>query len=287
MRKIPTPTEPTTLLPHLLATLEGMKRTRVKEFLRAGLVHVDDESITQHDHPLRPGQRIEIRDQRAVAARSLPFPVLFEDATLIAINKPCGLLTIATATERTKTAYSILNHALAATRERVFVVHRLDRFTSGVLLFAKTEEAKERIMGNWEAAEKMYHALVEGTPRPEVRTLVHHLREDERLVVHALDSPVRNSQRASLTYRVKRSGRTHSLLEIDLDTGRKNQIRAQLAAIGHPIAGDAKYGARTNPIGRMALHASQLSIPHPITKQRIQFEAPLPEEFRARMDFAD
>ena len=214
--------------------------------------------------------------ERATADRGLAFPVLFEDASIIAIQKPCGLLTIATDAEKHKTVYSIMNTALAKTRERAFIVHRLDRFTSGVLLLAKSEEIKHRIMGNWKAAEKIYHALVEGCPSPYEGTLTHYLREDERLLVHALNRPVRDSQEATLSYSVIREGRAHSLLRIELDTGRKNQIRAQLTAIGHPIAGDTKYGATTDPIRRLALHASSLSIPHPVSGVRMTFEAPLP-----------
>ncbi|MBI1290986.1 RluA family pseudouridine synthase [bacterium] len=278
-RKLQPPAEAMTLLPFLLGALRDSNRTRVKDLLRSGLVHINDASVTRHDHPVSPGDQIEIRDERAPGARNVPFPVLFEDSSLIAINKPCGLLSIGTDSERHKTAYAMLNAALATTRERVFIVHRLDRYTSGVLLLAKSEEIKHRVMGNWEAAEKVYHALVEGTPQPATKALVHHLREDERLVVHAMDRPAPNSQWAKLTYTVVRPGRTHALLRIDLETGRKNQIRAQLTAIGHPIAGDAKYGAKTDPLRRLGLHASSLSIPHPVTGKRIQFEAPLPPEF--------
>jgi 23S rRNA pseudouridine1911/1915/1917 synthase len=280
-RKLPPPAEATTLLPHLLVALRDSNRTRIKNVLRTGVVHVNDESITRHDHPIGPGDRIDIRDERTPAARTLPFPVLFEDASLIAINKPCGLLTIGTDSERHKTAYAAVNAGLAATHERAFIVHRIDRFTSGVLLLAKSEEIKHRVMGNWEAAEKVYFALVEGTPQPSTRTLEHHLREDDRLVVHASDRPLPNSQWARLTYTVARAGRTHSLLRIDLDTGRKNQIRAQLTAIGHPIAGDAKYGASTDPLRRLGLHGFSLSIPHPVTGNRVTFEAPLPPAFGA------
>ena len=278
-RKLPAPREATTLLPHLFTVLHDTKRTRVRDMLRAGLVHVNGSSVTRHDHALGPGDLIEIRDERLPPGRTLPFPVLYEDAHLLAIDKPCGLLTIATASEKSKTAYHVVNAALSTTRERALVVHRLDRFTSGVLLFAKSEEAKSRVMGNWKAAEKTYHAIVEGVPRDRERTLVHHLREDERLVVHAMDAPTRDSQRAVLSYRSLGGDGKLTLLEIKLDTGRKNQIRTQLSAIGHPIAGDEKYGASTDPLGRLCLHASRLSIPHPFTGERLVFEAPPPRGF--------
>lgn len=277
-RNLPSPTEPIGLLAHLIVALSDTKRTRVKEILRDGLVHVNDVSVTKHDHPIGPGDSIAIRDERIPPARKMPFAILFEDAHLLAINKPCGLLTIATDNEKNKTVYHIANAALASTRERAFIVHRLDRFTSGVLLLAKSEEAKARVMGNWKAAEKRYHALVEGLPSPREGTLTHHLRENEQLIVTAMDRPTRDSQEARLYFRVVRPGRTHSLLEIELDTGKKNQIRAQLTAIGFPIAGDPKYGAHTDPIRRLCLHASSLSIPHPMTGERLLFEAPMPRE---------
>lgn len=278
-RLIPPPSAPTTLLPHLLAALEGMKRTRVKELLTNGLVHVNEQSVTRHDHPVGPSDKVEIRDSRAAAARQLPFPVLFEDDAILVINKPSGLLSIATPTEKARTVHRVVNDALAATRERAFIVHRLDRFTSGALLLAKSEDLKNKIMDNWKEAEKIYFALVEGTPNPPAQTLVHHLHEDEQLRVHALKDPRKDTQRSVLHFRVDRVGRTHSLLRVELETGRKNQIRAQMSVIGHPVAGDAKYGATTDPIGRLALHAASLSIPHPVKGTRMKFEAAVPEEF--------
>lgn len=279
--KLPPPSQPALLLPHLVAVLTDRPRTRVKTLLQSGCVHVNGVSVTRHDHPVGPSDLVEVREERAPAPRRLPFPVLFEDAHLIAVHKPCGLLTVATAKEREKTVWTMVNDALGATRERAFVVHRLDKYTSGVLLLAKSQEMKDRVMGNWKAAEKTYHAVVEGTPEPRQQRLVHHLREDERLVVHALDRPAKGTQDASLSYRVVHSRGGLSLLEIHLETGRKNQIRAQLGAIGHPIAGDAKYGAATDPIGRLCLHASRLSVPHPRTGERLRFEADMPREMAA------
>ena len=280
-RPLPPPAARTTLLEHLLAAGAGMKRTRAKELLRAGLLRVNGEPATRHDHPLAPGDRVEVADAAIPARRDLPFPVLHEDEHMIAIDKPSGLLTIGTPGEKTRTAYALLNRALAASRERAFIVHRLDRETSGVLLLAKSEKAKDALMSRWQEARKLYLAVVEGTPRPAEQRLVHFLREDERLRVRAHDNPVHNSKRASLAFRVARAGRVHALLEVELETGRKNQIRAQLEAIGHPIAGDAKHGARTNPCGRLCLHAARLSVPHPATGERLVLESPAPGEFEA------
>ncbi len=267
------------LLAHLLAVMADSKRTRVKELLQSGLVHVNGVSVTRHDSQIGPQDRLEVRAERVAPARELPFAVLYEDAHLMAIDKPNGLLTVGNKHEKARTVYSLANRGLQATRERAFIVHRLDLYTSGALLLAKTEEAQAKIMGNWKAAKKVYHAVVEGVPTPAQRNLTHYLREDEQLVVHAMDTPSRGAHKATLSYRVLAAKGERALLKIDLETGKKNQIRAQLAAIGHPICGDAKYGATTNPLGRLGLHASSISIPHPKTGARLTVQAPLPQGF--------
>lgn len=277
-RTLPPPTTSTTLLPYLLASLADTKRTRVKELLTRGMVSVNGAVATRHDTPLRPGDSVAIAGAReAKKVRTLPFAVLFEDAHLIAIDKPAGLLSIATEKEWEQTAYAILMEALAPARERVFIVHRLDRESSGVLLLAKTEAAKQAAMSHWKAAEKVYHALVEGTPEPRAAALVHHLTEDNRLKMHAAEAPSRGSLEARLSYRVERVVQQYAMVRVELDTGRKNQIRVQLAAIGHPIAGDEKYGATSNPLKRLGLHASRLALPHPITGEALVIEAPMPD----------
>ena len=275
-RVLPSPREPVGLLQHLLLAMTDSKRTRVKDLLQSGLVHVNGRSITRHDEPVGPKDLIEIREQRAPPKRSLPFDTLFEDPWILAINKPNGLLTVGSKHEKTRTVYAVVNRALAATRERAYIVHRLDLYTSGVLLLTKSEEMQSKIMNGWASAKKVYHALVEGIPQPRQRTLTHYLREDEQLLVRASDAPERHAVKAVLTYQVMSEKNGYALLKIVLETGKKNQIRAQLAAIGHPIAGDAKYGARSNPLGRLCLHASSLSIQHPKTGSRINFQAPMP-----------
>ncbi|MDQ8204167.1 RluA family pseudouridine synthase [Pelagicoccus sp. SDUM812003] len=267
------------MLEHLLASLPGWKRLRVKELLKSGRVHVNGRSYSRHDAKVSPGDEVEIRDQVEAAGRSFPYPVLYEDKWLIAINKPNGLLTVATAYEKAQTAYARVNRALAAYRERAFVVHRLDRYTSGVLLFAKTEDAQAVVEKNWGKASKVYYALVEGSPRGETGRLEHYLKENDRLVMKAYDRPMPGAVRASLSWKRVASSETNSLLRIQLETGKKNQIRAQLAALGYPIAGDRKYGAQTDPLGRLALHAAQLELPHPKTGYMVLIEAPLPSGF--------
>ncbi|MDA8745447.1 RluA family pseudouridine synthase [Rubripirellula amarantea] len=275
-RRLPSPSQPTGLLVHLIAVQSDTKRTRVKEVLRSGLVHVNGVSTTQHDTQVGPDDAIEIRNERAPAVRDLPFEVLFEDASIFVLNKPNGLLTVGHKREKNRTVESIVNQALSEHRQRCFIVQRLDLYTSGVLLLAKTEAAQKKIKDNWGASEKFYHALVEGIPDPPHATLTHFLSEDERLLVHASDSQNSGGVKATLSYETVKQHDAHTLLRVQLKTGKKNQIRAQMSAIGHPIAGDAKYGATTNPIERLCLHASSLTLKHPKTNQRMSFTAPLP-----------
>ncbi|TWU47733.1 RluA family pseudouridine synthase [Rubripirellula reticaptiva] len=277
IRRLPSPKQPTGLLAHLVASLSDTKRTRVKEILRSGLVHINGVSSTQHDAPVAPNDLVEIRKERAPVARSLPFDVLFEDDSIFVLNKPNGLLTVGNKHERKLTVESIVNQALAEQRQRCFIVQRLDLYTSGVLLLAKSELVQKKIKDNWGKSEKFYHALVEGTPDPDHADLTHFLSEDERLLVHASDSPDRGGVKASLSYQSLERREAHTLVRVKLKTGKKNQIRAQMSAIGHPIAGDAKYGATTNPISRLCLHASSLTLTHPTTNQRVTFTAPLPD----------
>ena len=276
IRRLPSPPQPTGLLVYLIATLSDTKRTRVKEILRSGLVHVNGASCTQYDIQIGPRDSVEIRSERAVVQHSLPFDVLFEDGSLFVINKPNGLLTVGNKLEKNRTVESIVNQALAAQRQRCYIVQRLDLYTSGVLLLAKTETAQKKIKDNWGKSDKFYHALVEGVPQPTQATLTHFLSEDERLLVHASRTPNRSGIKATLSYETLKLHDAYTLLRVKLKTGKKNQIRAQMSAIGHPIAGDAKYGATTNPLDRLCLHASSLSLLHPVTNQRISFTAPLP-----------
>lgn len=275
-RTLKSPPRPTGLLVHLLTELSDTKRSRVKVILGSGLVHVNGTSVTQHDTQVGADDIIEIRSERAVARRTFPFDVLFEDAMILVVNKPNGLLTVGNKQERNRTAESIINRELADQRQRCYVVHRLDLYTSGVLLFAKSEFAQTQLKKNWGESDKIYHAVVEGEPDPPQAVLTHFLQEDDRLLVHAHKSPGRNTIQATLIYETITRRVPHTLIRVKLKTGKKNQIRAQMSAMGHPVAGDAKYGATTNPIGRLCLHASSLSIAHPKTKQWLTFQAPLP-----------
>ncbi len=208
--------------------------------------------------------------------------ILYEDDAVLVIDKPAGLLTIGTERERTKTAYFQLNEFLRERnpdkKERIFIVHRLDRETSGLIVFAKNEAVKRRLQENWNDVEKQYLAVVEGVPKDNEGTISGYLNETSTLMVYE-DKGSKKSKYAVTKYKVIKSSRDNALLEIALETGRKHQIRVHLSGIGHPVAGDQKYGAITDPLKRLALHASRLSFIHPLTKKRMDFESRPPHAF--------
>jgi 23S rRNA pseudouridine1911/1915/1917 synthase len=278
---------PATLLGFLFSAWPDSKKKQVREWLKFGFVAVNDRIVTQFDHALKPGDRVVIHRRGMAAPESKiagGIRIRHEDPDLIVIEKPAGLLSIASASEEEKTAYALLTHHVRRGnprgRERVWIVHRLDRETSGVMVFAKTESAKIALQKGWDQAEKKYFAVVEGAPPRESGTLESWLDESNPLKVYlAEEGP--ETRRAVTHYRVQKKGRGVTLLEVTLETGRRHQIRVQLAGAGCPIVGDKKYGAETNPIKRVALHAASLRFFHPTTGKPLRIESPLPGEMGA------
>jgi RluA family pseudouridine synthase len=213
----------------------------------------------------------------------LGIKVIYEDNDLIVIEKPSGLLSIASETEKIKTAYFQLNEYLRLRApeagERIFIVHRLDQNTSGLIVFAKNEKVKRELQGRWKEVEKRYYAIVEGTPVKKEGEIESHLKETKSLMVYSTRHSDEESKLSKTKYRVLKSGREFSLLDIQLVTGRKNQIRVHLADIGHPVAGDKKYGAKIKPFSRLGLHAYLLSFKHPVTRVPLRFESKMPGKF--------
>ena len=199
------------------------------------------------------------------------------------IDKPAGLLTIANEKEKVRTAYHMLTDYVRQESKfgRVFVVHRLDRDTSGVVLFAKNEETKRAFQEDWDARvlRRGYRALVEGVPQPPEGEVRSFLRETRTHLVYS-GAPGRDAKEAVTLYRTLASGGGYALLEIDLKTGRKNQIRVHMSDLGHPIAGDRQYGARTRPLGRLCLHAHRLELIDPRSGEKRVFAAREPAAFR-------
>ncbi len=208
--------------------------------------------------------------------------VLYEDKEILVVDKPAGLLTVATAHEKIRTAHSILTEYIRTgcgrCRRQLFVVHRLDRDTSGVLIFAKSEEAMYRLKGRWKENEKKYLAIVHGSLEKKSGTITSYLAENEDYTVYSTTDRTKG-RLAQTVYKVLWERKGLSLLEVVLLTGRKNQIRVHLAGIGHPIAGDTKYGKGDDRLPRMALHARSISFNHPFSDKRLLFEAEVPDLF--------
>ncbi|MFC4601208.1 RluA family pseudouridine synthase [Cohnella hongkongensis] len=276
-------TEPGELLEFLLAKLAPQGRNSVKSMLAHGQIAVDDRVEKQYNHPLLPGQTVTVSKTRASSAPPLiGLRILYEDDAVIVIHKDAGLLSIATAQETELTAYRQLNAHVrqADPRARVFVLHRLDRETSGVMMFAKSEQVQKSMQDNWKdvVTERTYVALVEGLVKKASGTVSSWLKETSTLKMYS--SPVPNDGQHAVThYKVLRASRSYSLLEIELETGRKNQIRVHMQDIGHPIAGDKKYGAKTKPFSRLGLHARVLAFKHPTTGKPMRFETDIPKPF--------
>ncbi len=277
--------EPSGLLAFLLAGLSGKSRNNVKSILSGGAVSVDGKTVTRHDHPLRPGQCVCISPPEQQPGKLTGrLKLIYEDDELLAVNKAAGLLTVATGSGNEQTAYREATEYVRRTRadNRVFVVHRLDRDTSGVVLFAKNERIKLALQDNWNELVKTrgYTAVAEGTLSEKNGTIVSWLKETKTHRMYS--SPTEgDGQKAVTAYRVIRESRAYSLLQITLETGRKNQIRAHMKELGHPVAGDKKYGAATNPLGRLALHAGTLELVHPFSGRPMAFQCDTPGDFRA------
>jgi 23S rRNA pseudouridine1911/1915/1917 synthase len=218
----------------------------------------------------------------AFAAMNGPVKTVFEDASVIVVDKPEGMLTMATETERSRTVYAVLreyaNHKRPA--EKIFIVHRLDREASGLLVFAKTIEAKQRLQDQFKdhSAGRKYVAVVEGQVKADEFTIRTYLTENAAFRVYSTPNSRIGKPAVTHVRVVKRKPKT-TLIEVRLETGRKHQIRVHLAERGHPIIGDKSYGSRANPIRRMALHGAHLEFKHPVTGKLMQFDSRYPKIF--------
>ncbi|MBI5852794.1 MAG: RluA family pseudouridine synthase [Planctomycetes bacterium] len=273
-------TSPTPLLPFLAEQLPGWKKNTLRERLALGCVRVNGEVITRANHQLAAGDVVEV-----LAAGEAPAParaphgivVLHEDDELVAIDKPSGLLAVSTDREQERTALALLRRHLSrpGREATLWPVHRLDRETSGVLLFARTRAACDAVQARWDEARKTYLAVVEGRPKADAGSIEVPLWEDKDLRVHAGE---RAGARPALTrYRSLATGPARTLLEVELATGRRHQIRVHLAWLGHPVVGDERYGRRD---ARLGLHAWRLAVIRPGADGPLEVEAGEPPGLR-------
>ena len=273
-----------TLLPFLLETLKEQSRSSVKAMLGHGQISVNKRVTRQFDTELKPGDVVSINYGRGKVEFKNPLlRIVWEDNDLIVINKKEGLLSISTERVKERTAYHLLNEYVKQSdpRNRIYILHRLDRDTSGLMMFAKSSAIKEQLQSNWNSAITMrtYVAVVEGRPEKDTDLIVSNLTENRKMQVYV--TPEGDGKEAITRYKVLQSNANYALVELELETGRKNQIRVQMQSIGHPVAGDMKYGAETNPARRLLLHARRLYFIHPRTGEEMRFETRIPDVFLA------
>ena len=266
------------LLAFLIDQLKGWSRSTIKQRLKNGCVIVNGEQVTRHDHPLRVGDRVVVEASARRASSVRPqLGILHKDRNLVAINKPAGLLSVGSSNKTEPLALGLLRDQLSHHNKsiKLWPVHRIDRDTSGVLLFATSREMREAVIAGWKASEKIYLAIVEGSPKPSSGTIDQPLRPDQEIYqMHVGPHP--EAKRAITHFTTERSVAQRTLLRVALETGRQHQIRAHMAWLGHPVIGDQRYGTAGE---RMGLHALRLGITSPGTKKPLEIEAPAPADF--------
>ena len=275
-----------TLLERLQVLYPDSSRTTLRKILQSGRVRVNGEVEKDAKRIIDADETVDVAPKTVQQALPPEIALLYEDDAILVVLKSHGLLTVATEREREHTAQAYLNDHLKQKGEgRVHVVHRLDRETSGVLLFAKDFETREALKQRFAAhdIDRVYVAIIEGAMEPAGGTIRSHLRERRDLRMQSVG--VHPDAKLAVThYRTIASAGRYSMLEVTLETGRKNQIRAHLSEAGHPIVGDQLYGSTSNPLGRLGLHAKLLGFDHPHTGKRMSFAAPLPKSFRDLFD---
>jgi 23S rRNA pseudouridine1911/1915/1917 synthase len=268
------------LLPFLLSLPLGLSRKQVKDLLRFHAVKVPNKTPVRHDTKLQSGDLVTVALRKQTRDSLLVrngVKIVHLDDAIVVVDKPSGLLSMGSEREKDRTAHRILNEHLKALtksqRQQAFIVHRLDRETSGLMIFARTEAIQATMQLGWKQVTKRYLAVVTGVPVHVDGTLKDNLAESKSLIVHRV---AHGGELAITHYRVIGRYGDKSLLELTLETGRKHQIRVQLALLGHPIVGDRKYGVRTDFAPRLALHSSELKFRHPISAAPMEFRSPLP-----------
>jgi 23S rRNA pseudouridine1911/1915/1917 synthase len=278
------PVKESALLLDFLMDHFPQERRKLKAVLASGQIAINGVPQTQYNHPLKKGDQISISwvPDHSNYLNKLGIKVIFEDDDLIAVEKPCGMLSVATEKDDMNTLYRHVNQYIKRSdiRQRIFVVHRLDQDTSGVMMFTKTQKLKELFQASWNqlVTERIYYGIVEGAPEQKKGQMDHFLFEDKQKMVHISHSGGKG-KKAVTHYEVETVGSGCSLVRFSLQTGRKNQIRVQAKELGHPIVGDQKYGSKLDPLHRLALHAFRLAIKHPVDGRLLSFETQIPANF--------
>lgn len=273
---------PCGLLEFLYASCAPMPKKKIKELLEHNSVAVDGRVRTQFNHQLRAGQIVMIdRSGGFDFLKKNKLKIVYEDDEIIAIDKPHGLLSVSDGKTSQNTAFMLLNDyvKLSGGENRIFIVHRLDKETSGIFIVSKSEKLKNLLQDNWNSivTERFYYAVVEGVPVNREGVITSYLRQDRNHMVYS--SSGEDGEKAVTEYSVVKNNAHLSLLHVSIKTGKKNQIRIAMRDNGNIIIGDKKYESTINPIGRMGLHAYKLTLTHPVSGRLMSFETKAPEEF--------
>lgn len=264
------------LIEFLKKMFSNLSKNSVKSLLHNEKVFVNGNMTTKYNYELNAGNVVEIREK---VAKNID--IIYEDKDIIVINKPSGLLTVATEKEKNKTAYHLVMEYLKKKNKnnRIFIIHRLDKDTSGIIMFAKNERAKHLYQDNWNdiVKKRCYYAVIDGKMENKEGTIKSYLKENGNMVYSVKD---RSGKLAITEYKVLKERKNISLLDINLKTGRKNQIRVHMKENKTPILGDLKYGEKSKLINRLALHAYKLELVNPVTKKLLTFEINMPNEFK-------
>lgn len=270
------------ILDALTLLVPGASKRTLRQMLSQGRVTVNGIPCSIPSHQIQPGDVLEIGPRRIPKKLPEGLQIVYEDSDILVIHKPAGLLTVSTAHESKRTAYALLRGHLKAhnPRQKLYVVHRLDKFASGVLVFAKSERVQSLLKRLFKRhdIQRKYWAIVEGKMEKRSGTIRSHLLQDRSHRMHSTDNTKRGKH-AVTHYRVLRRLPRVTALEVTLETGRKNQVRVHLAEKGHPIVGDRGYGSTLDPFGRLGLHAFQLGFVHPTKRIAMQFQTEPPPEF--------
>lgn len=273
---------PGKLLEFLFGANKAQSKTTVRSYLKNNQISINGIPTTQFDKNVNEGDTISIN--LGIAKNTFKHSMLeivFEDDYLLVVNKKNGLLTMGTDRERKRTAYYILGEYLKAqdSLNRIFIVHRLDRETSGLVIFAKSMEIQHIMQQNWSdiVLERKYAAVVSGCPDPKQGEVRSYLKENKAFVMYSTNDP--SGDLAITRYNVLKSSRSKALMELELETGRKNQIRVHMKDLGCPIVGDRKYGGEAAEMNRVALHASKIRFIHPVTEKEMNFDTGIPGRF--------
>lgn len=267
--------EESTLYLYLRKNMKDKSKNNIKTLLAKGIILVNDNVVTNYDYLLQKNDVITFKNTKS---NSLILNIIYEDDDIIVVNKPYGILTIANKKEKEHTLYREVSKYLKKENKKVFIIHRLDKDTSGIIMFAKNQKIQKLYQNNWNDLAKIreYSAVVEGVT--DVKGHIEsYLKQTKTLKVYS--SKNKDGYFAITNYERVKNNNKFSLLKIHILTGRRNQIRCHMSDIGHPIVGDKRYHAKSNPINRLALHANKLVIINPLTKEIMTFSCPIPKEF--------